>query len=170
MLFRSENAIVDVSSYYYETLRDEIAGLRPAYIYERLVLGNFAGAMLSQSLGVPYIVEYNGSEISMMRSFQGSGYLHEDVYERAELLAFEQATVISVISAEVKSSLLARGIPSSKILVNPNGADLTQYAPARQDERKTIRASLGLGDADRVVGFSGTFGGWHGVEIGRAHV
>jgi glycosyltransferase involved in cell wall biosynthesis/ubiquinone/menaquinone biosynthesis C-methylase UbiE len=160
-----ENALVEVSRYYYETLRGELETLRPAYIYERLVLGNYAGAMLSQALQVPYIVEYNGSEISMRRSFDGSRYVHEDVYERAEKLAFEQATVISVVSAEVKASLVARGVPDEKILVNPNGADLTAYAPARQDEKSTLRAELGFRSGDCVIGFSGTFGGWHGIDV-----
>ena len=161
----SENVIVDVSRYYYEKLHDEIRSLRPAYIYERLVLGNYAGAMLSQALQVPYIVEYNGSEISMRRSFDGTGYVHEDVYERAEMLAFEQATAINVISAEVKAALVARGVAETKILVNPNGADLTDYAPAGVDDRSRLRAEFGLQKSDRVVGFSGTFGGWHGVDV-----
>ena len=161
----SENVIVDVSRYYYERLRDDIQALKPAYIYERLVIGNYAGAMLSQALHVPYIVEYNGSEISMRRSFDRSGYVHEDVYERAEMLSFEQATFISVISAEVKASLVARGVPGRKILVNPNGADLTDYAPASAAAKSALRAQLGLHDSDCVVGFSGTFGGWHGVDV-----
>jgi len=163
----SENVIVEVSRYYYEQLRHAIQALalKPTYIYERLVLGNYAGAMLSQALQIPYILEYNGSEISMRRSFDRSGYIHEDVYERAELLSFEQATFISVISAEVKASLLARGVPEQKILVNPNGADLIDYAPAAAAEKHTIRTTLGFRDTDRVVGFSGTFGGWHGVDV-----
>lgn len=161
----SENVIVDVSRYYYERLRHELQDVKPAYIYERLVLGNSAGAMLSQALDVPYIVEYNGSEISMRRSFDTAGYIHEDVYERAEMLAFEQATVINVISAEVKAALVARGLPEAKILVNPNGADLTDYSPAAPAGKHEVRAELGFRDSDRVVGFSGTFGGWHGVDV-----
>src|SRR4029077_9812912 len=31
--------------------------------------------------------------------------------------------------------------------------------------KHTIRAELGFRDSDRVVGFSGTFGGWHGVDV-----
>ncbi|HVZ23121.1 MAG TPA: glycosyltransferase, partial [Vicinamibacterales bacterium] len=162
-----ENVIVEASRHYFLRLRHEITALSapPAYIYERLVLGNFAGPMLSQELGIPYIVEYNGSELSMRRSFDHSRYIHEDVYLRAEALAFEQATMISVVSSEIKSSLVARGVPAGKILVNPNGADLDAYAPASPEDKHTLRSELGLRDADRVVGFSGTFGGWHGVDV-----
>jgi glycosyltransferase involved in cell wall biosynthesis/ubiquinone/menaquinone biosynthesis C-methylase UbiE len=162
-----ENVIVEASRHYFLRLRREIAALPhpPAYIYERLVLGNFAGAMLSQSLSIPYIVEYNGSELSMRRSFDQSRYIHEDIYLRAEALAFEQATVISVVSAEVKASLVARGVPAEKVFVNPNGADLDAYAPPSESERRATRRELGFSDDDRVVGFSGTFGGWHGVDV-----
>src|SRR5205823_5396464 len=46
----------------------------------------------------------------------------------------------------------------------PNGADPHSYAPAPSEEKREIRASLGLTDADRVIGFTGTFGGWHGID------
>ena len=64
--------------HYYRSLKPALEAVRPAYIYERLCLGNYAGALLSQELGIPYIVEYNGSEISMRRSFDGTGYVYED--------------------------------------------------------------------------------------------
>src|SRR5262249_187410 len=52
-----------------------------------------------------------------------------------------------------------------RILVNPNGADLDAYAPPTDQERAELRASLGFGPDDVVVGFTGTFGGWHGVDV-----
>ena len=161
----SEDEIIAATPHYVRLLKPAFEALRPAYIYERLVLGNYAGALLSQSLQIPYIVEYNGSEISMRRSFDGTGYLYEDEYIRAEDLAFKQATMISVISEEVKSGLVSRGVPAGKILVNPNGADLDAYAPATPDERAAIRREIGFNDSDPVMGFTGTFGGWHGVDV-----
>lgn len=138
---------------------------RPAYIYERLVLGNYAGALISRQYGIPYIVEYNGSEISMRRSFDGTGFEHEATLLAAERFAFAQATLISVVSEAVGESLIALGVDREKILVNPNGADPDIYAPPSPDERTHIRTELGFGPADRVIGFSGTFGGWHGVDV-----
>jgi ubiquinone/menaquinone biosynthesis C-methylase UbiE len=60
---------------------------------------------------------------------------------------------------------VARGVDPDKILVNPNGADLTAYAPAGPAEKSAIRAELGLPVDAPVVGFTGTFGGWHGVDV-----
>jgi glycosyltransferase involved in cell wall biosynthesis/ubiquinone/menaquinone biosynthesis C-methylase UbiE len=161
----TEETIVNATSHYHVALRAAFEAIRPAYIYERLCLGNYVGALLSRQMEIPYIVEYNGSEISMRRSFDGVGYIHEKEYLQAEALAFKQATMISVVSAEVKAGLVSRGVSADKILVNPNGADLAAYAPAAADEKKAVRASAGLNPDQPVVGFTGTFGGWHGIDV-----
>lgn len=157
--------LIRASQYYYEQLYSTLKSMRPSYIYERICLGNFTGARLSQELKIPYFVEYNGSEISMRRSFDGSGYEYEDVYLKAEELAFSQATLISVVSEPIREDLVRRGVDPEKILVNPNGADPDAYAPASEEEKASIRRELGFGPEDCVIGFSGTFGGWHGVDV-----
>ena len=138
---------------------------KPTYIYERLCLGNSAGALISREYQIPYIVEYNGSEISMRRSFDGTGFAYEAAFTLAEDVAFKQATLISVVSEAVGDSLIARGVDRNKILVNPNGADPDIYSPAGPAERAALRSELGFKASDRVIGFSGTFGGWHGVDV-----
>jgi ubiquinone/menaquinone biosynthesis C-methylase UbiE/glycosyltransferase involved in cell wall biosynthesis len=160
-----EDLIVEASRHYFPILREELKRIKPAYIYERLGLGSYVAAALSQEFGIPYIVEYNGSEISMRRSFDDSGYVYEDVYLLTEELAFRQATFISVVSEEIKKTLLARGIPEAKILVNPNGADLDAYSPPTPDEQRAVRQEVGLPADSCVIGFSGTFGGWHGIDV-----
>jgi glycosyltransferase involved in cell wall biosynthesis len=139
--------------------------VRPAFIFERAVLGNVVGAWASQRFSIPYIVEYNGSEISMKRSFAGSSYQHEDMLQLAEEVAFRQATLVSVVSEHVASDVEKRGVPRERIFVNPNAVDLDAYRPPTPLERQSIRAELGFSDADRVVGFIGTFGGWHGIDV-----
>jgi len=161
----NEDDIAAATAHYVDLLRPAFRELRPAYIYERLCIGNSAGALLSAEFGIPYILEYNGSEISMRRSFEGTGYIYEAEYLEAEALAFEQATLISVVSAEIRTSLVARGVDPGKILVNPNGVDLDAYAPAPAADRAAIRAGLGFNPEDRIVGFTGTFGGWHGIDV-----
>ncbi len=161
----AEDDIVTATLHYAEIVRRYMRLARPKYIYERLALGNFAGAQMSREFGVPYFVEYNGSEISMRKSFDGHGYKYESFYLRAEEVAFKQATVISVVSEPIKEDLVGRGVPEEKILVNPNGADPRQYAPASPEEKLQIREELGLADRDLVIGFTGTFGGWHGIDV-----
>ena len=160
----NERNILRASEHYYRILKAAMQALNPSYIYERLVLGNYTGARLSQELGIPYIVEYNGSEISMKRSFEGVGYEYEQIYLRAEQAAFLQATLINVVSEPIKDDLVGRGIDPDKILVNPNGVDLGTYAPGI-NESASVREGLGLKNSIPVVGFIGTFGGWHGIDI-----
>jgi glycosyltransferase involved in cell wall biosynthesis/ubiquinone/menaquinone biosynthesis C-methylase UbiE len=161
----NEETILQATTHYYQLLKPALQALNPSYIYERLCLGNYTGVLLSQELNIPYIVEYNGSEISMMRSFGGGSYQYEDVYLKAEAAAFRQATLISVVSEVLKADLVARGVEPSKILVNPNGADLDAYAPLPPDQKSAHRQELGLNDSDCVIGFIGTFGGWHGIDV-----
>jgi glycosyltransferase involved in cell wall biosynthesis/ubiquinone/menaquinone biosynthesis C-methylase UbiE len=151
--------------HYYPILKVAFGMNRPAYIYERLCLGNFAAALVSLELGIPYILEYNGSEISMSRSFNGTSLEYERIFVRAEEAAFRQATAISVVSDVLKESLIARKVDARKILVNPNGADPQVYAPPSDVVRHALRSERGFVDGDRVVGFSGTFGGWHGIDV-----
>ncbi|HEX8028601.1 MAG TPA: methyltransferase domain-containing protein [Vicinamibacterales bacterium] len=153
------------TDYFLPIVKVAAQAVKPDYIYERLCLGNYAGAALSREYQIPYIVEYNGSEVSMRRSFDGSGFAHEAAFVAAEEAAFKQATLINVVSEAVAESLIARGVDRAKILVNPNGADPDIYAPGAPEERAALRDELGFTPADRVIGFSGTFGGWHGVDV-----
>ncbi len=160
-----DDPIVGATDHYVPLLKAAFQTIKPAYIYERLCLGNYAAAKLSHELRIPYIVEYNGSEISMARSFEGRRLFYEDELLRAEMAAFRQATIISVISERVRDSLIERGVEGWKIVVNPNGADPRTYAPPTPEARTSVRAELGFADRDVVVGFSGTFGGWHGIDV-----
>jgi glycosyltransferase involved in cell wall biosynthesis/ubiquinone/menaquinone biosynthesis C-methylase UbiE len=161
----SEANFLRATDHYYTRIRAALEALQPAYLYERLVLGNYVGARLSRDLGIPYIVEYNGSEISMSKSFGGSGFTFEDIYLQCEEAAFRQALAISVVSEPIKEDLIKRGIDPAKILVNPNGVDPGNYAPASAEEKEVLQAELGFSEKDRVIGFIGTFGGWHGIDI-----
>lgn len=161
----SEDNFIKSTAHDYLQLKTAIEILKPSYIYERLCLGNFVGAKLSRELGIPYLVEYNGSEISMHKSFGGTSFLYEKAYLKIEEAAFQQATAISVVSEVIKEHLVDRGINQDKILVNPNGVDINTYQPDSHAEKEALRAELGFYPQDRVIGFIGTFGGWHGVDI-----
>jgi len=161
----SETALCQANAFYYPRLRTAMEVLSPAFLYERLVLGNIVGARLSRELGIPYVVEFNGSELSMARSFGGRPYQMEAEFLAAERLVFQQASVINVVSEAVRDQVLAHGVAPERILVNPNGADTDRYAPAAVDDRRARRAAAGYGDDDVVIGFIGTFGGWHGIEV-----
>src|SRR5262249_17684634 len=76
-----------------------------------------------------------------------------------------QATLISVVSEPVKQDLVKRGVPVAKILVNPNGVDIAVYRPSEARAKAKLRRDFGWDESHTVIGFTGTFGGWHGIEV-----
>jgi glycosyltransferase involved in cell wall biosynthesis/SAM-dependent methyltransferase len=142
-----------------------LRALKPAYVYERLCGGNAAVAAVCRELGIPHLVEYNGSEISMSQSFGGPVPRERALYVALEDAAFQNAALVSVVSERIREDLLARGVPPAKVLVNPNGVDPSRYRPLEDADRQELRRSLGFEPGHCVVGFTGTFGGWHGIEV-----
>lgn len=134
---------------------------KPHLIYQRYSLNNFTGVFLSTEFHVPFILEYNGSEVWIARNW-GRRLKHEKLGKNIELLNFNAAHLITVVSRPLKEEIIRYGVPSKKILVNPNGVDPQRYHPGIDGSR--IRKQYGLEDKT-VVGFIGTFGNWHGAEV-----
>lgn len=160
-----EFALVTTGESYAGVIAALIRFYKPAFVFERLVLGNAVTARACAEAGVPYIAEFNGSELTMSKVFGGRAMNNADKLQAIEKECFDLADIISVVSEPVKETVVALGVPAGKILVNPNSVDLEAYGPLAADERRALRTSLGFSDDDVVLGFCGTFGGWHGIEV-----
>ena len=132
-----------------------------SFVYQRYSLNNFSGARLAIERGIPFVLEYNGSEIWMSRNW-GTPLEHEALSEKIEHANFAVADLIVVVSQPMADELIARQVPAGKILVNPNGVEPDRYSP--DVDASGLRARLGL-DGKIVIGFIGTFGPWHGAEV-----
>lgn len=132
-----------------------------SFIYQRYSLYNYTGLNLARQYNIPFVLEYNGSEIWVARHW-GRPLKYETLAQRIELLNLRSAHMIVVVSAPLKSELIQRGIPQEKILVNPNGVDPDRYNPDL--DGSFIRRKYGLNDKV-IIGFIGTFGKWHGAEV-----
>jgi glycosyltransferase involved in cell wall biosynthesis len=154
-----------------ETLEQEttraLAGRTPSFVYQRYSVNNYTGLRVARKAGVPFVVEYNGSEIWMSRHW-GRPLAHEKLSDRIERLNLQSADLVVVVSIAMKDEIVARGVDAERVLVNPNGVDTNRYSPAV--DGSAVRTKYGL--EDRVtVGFIGTFGPWHGAEtLARAYV
>lgn len=148
--------------------------IRPDVIYQRHTAASFVGAYLAKKYGVPFILEFNSSEVWKMRNWKTSEKMckrmlktfYNYVFQSRLVAAVEKynlqnAAVIVVVSDALKDGLVAQGIPESRILVNPNGVDVEKFRPGIGGE--FIRKKLSL-EHKKVIGFIGTFGQWHGVE------
>lgn len=72
------------------------------------------------------------------------------------------ADAVSVICEGLRRDLVARGVPADKIMIAPNGVDLTLFGdPPPRDA--ALAAELGLDDAP-VIGFVGSFYAYEGLD------
>ena len=108
----------------------EFHARRPTMIYQRYSQYNYAGAYLAAKWEVPFVLEYNGSEVWMARNW-GSPLRFQRWAESIEMANLNAADAIVVVSAPMKEELVQRGIAAGKILVNPNGVDVERFNAER---------------------------------------
>lgn len=143
-----------------DALPNVLGRRRPSLFYQRYARWNIAGLAAARRAGVPFVLEYNGSELWMASNW-GNPIRRLDVARRVEDAVVTNADLVVVVSAALQAELVGRGVPLERILVNPNGVDPERFSP--DVDGRPVRARHGL-KGRRVVGFIGTFGPWHGAE------
>ena len=138
-----------------------IDGQRVSFVYQRYSLNSYAGLRIARRLRVPFILEYNGSEIWMARHW-GHPLKYEALATRIELLNLQAADLVVVVSRAMQEELRGRGVDARRILVNPNAVDTARYSPDIDGTRVLDRFGW---RGKIVVGFIGTFGPWHGAHV-----
>jgi len=149
-----------------KAMLDEPRTSKPALVYQRLSLADFTGALVARELGVPLVVEYNGSEAWIAAKW-GRGLRFQKLAETAEDVMLRHAHAIVVVSDVLRDELLERGVEADRITTYPNCIDPRQFDPAKfsRDRSEELRASIDA-PADAIIGtFVGTFGAWHGSEV-----
>ena len=136
-------------------------GRSVSFIYQRYSTNNYSGLTLARRHRVPFVLEYNGSEVWIGRNW-GRRLRYEKLSLDIELLNLHAADLVVVVSEPMRDELLARGVDASRILVNPNGVDPEAYRP--DIDGTQVRAQWSL-EGKIVIGFIGTFGPWHGAEV-----
>lgn len=161
-IFGVGNAIYNLTSW--PAFNRLIKKLKPDVIYHRYSLLSRVAIQLAKRYKIPLILEFNGSEVWVAKNWKIPLYSLKAV-ARNERYCLENAAVIVVVSQPIKNDLVKDGIPSQKILVNPNGADLDEYHPHlfTLGEKNALKKKLGISKDASVVGFIGTFGQWHGA-------
>jgi glycosyltransferase involved in cell wall biosynthesis len=152
-----ERAVVEVARH----------GLPPyAFLYQRNSIGSYAGVAASRRFATPLVLEYNGSEVWTAKRW-GHGLRYEDLALLAEETSLKHAALIVTVSDVLREELIERGVPAERVVMHPNGVDADRYSPTLLDdgERVALRARHGIAPGALVVGFIGTFGQWHGVDV-----
>jgi glycosyltransferase involved in cell wall biosynthesis len=150
----------------YRTARHVLKHTEVRFIYQRMSLGNYAGVALSRRLGVPLVLEYNGSEAWVAKNWGRSLRFH-DTAALAEDVSIRHAHLIVTVSDVLRDELLDRGVESRRIVTYPNCIDPKAFNPdhfAAEANART-RREVGFEPDDVVATFIGTFGQWHGVDV-----
>ncbi len=135
---------------------------QPSFIYQRYSTYNFSGIQLAKYYRVPFVLEFNGSEVWVHRHWGGHALKYEPLAKQIEMLNLKASDLVVVVSQPLKDELIAKGIDPKKVLVNPNGVDPDTYSP--DIDGTSVRQKQQLKNKI-VLGFIGTFGKWHGAEI-----
>jgi glycosyltransferase involved in cell wall biosynthesis len=133
-------------------------------VYERNSLHRFGVAMACKRLGIPYILYFEADDILendvMKKPITGLLRLQASFAIRYNLNA---ADCVICVSEPLKTHLTQKwNIPTEKIIVFPNVADIQRFRPDAVDARTKIRKSLGMGNVPIVI-FVGNFYEWHDV-------
>ncbi len=137
------------------------AGRAGRFIYQRFSGHNWTGAALSRRMGLAFVLEFNGSHIWTSRNWVRP-LRYEAISARLERASLAAADLVTVVSEPLRDVVLEQGVPAHRVLVNPNGVDTERFTPERDGGAVRRRHDLG---SRLVIGFIGTFGPWHGVEV-----
>jgi glycosyltransferase involved in cell wall biosynthesis len=142
-------------------VRELLAKKRPRLLYQRHGKFLFAGALLSRLMGIPLILEYNGSEDWMAKHWDPTRF--SPWLRLCEKVSVKAASLIVVVSNPLKQQLMEIGVPEARILLNLNAVDPEWFYPHCGGAK--LRKDLGFQAEDVVVCCVATFSYWHGVTV-----
>ncbi|HEY0150154.1 MAG TPA: TIGR04063 family PEP-CTERM/XrtA system glycosyltransferase [Allosphingosinicella sp.] len=128
------------------------------------VLNALAALPVAKKRGLPLIYEIRAfwEDAAVGNGTGTENSLRYKLIKLAETRAARQADAVAVICEGLRRDLIARGIPAEKIIVSPNGVDMSLFGnPVPADLNLARR--LGLQGAD-VVGFIGSFYDYEGLD------
>jgi glycosyltransferase involved in cell wall biosynthesis len=161
LFFFRESKLLSYNVRFVVTVWRRLRGRRAGFLYQRHGRFVFAGALLSLFLGLPLVLEYNGSEDWFADHWDPARF--RSWLRLCEQVSIERSHLIVVVSEALRQELLRRGVPGEKILLNPNGVDPVVFQPGRGGQE--TREQLGLCPSDIVVCFVGTFHYFHGIKV-----
>jgi glycosyltransferase involved in cell wall biosynthesis len=139
---------------------------KPTFVYQRLSGGDWSGVQVADALGIPLVVEYNGSELWIAKNWGRKVRCAAEI-QMAEEAMLRRADLVFTVSQPLCDELLARNVAPDRVAWYPNCVDPTIFNPAAIPEavRTATRGQLGAEPDDFVFLFLGTFGLWHGAEV-----
>jgi glycosyltransferase involved in cell wall biosynthesis len=142
-----------------------VAELRPAVLHPTTNHPNAQVALaLRERYPVKVVYEVRGFLEETWRSRTGGGDT-ADRYVRGrevETACMAAADGVVTLSETMKADIVARGIPSEKVVVVPNAVDPARFAPRPRDE--ALFAHLGFERGETVLGYVSSMVAYEGIQ------
>jgi glycosyltransferase involved in cell wall biosynthesis len=130
------------------------------FIFQHLHDFNYSSSIVKRKTGIPTLIHVDSIELWVKKNW---GKLYFDkLLKWAEEIQWNYCDAILTVSNVVKEDLIRFGVDEKKIFINPNGVNPEIFHPEISGQR--IREKYNL-DKKFVIGFTGSFGQWHGVEV-----
>jgi len=138
------------------------AQISPCLVYQRHAYQSVAGMNIARDLAVPFVLEWNASEMWVRRNWWLSDPLKslsrqfEKVAELRETRVVGSAAVVAAVSEIAARMACDAGATPQSVVVVPNAADMVDIPPPSPLPDRAPGA---------LLGWVGTFGPWHGAEV-----
>ncbi|MDP8912610.1 MAG: glycosyltransferase, exosortase A system-associated [Pseudomonadota bacterium] len=142
-----------------------VADWRPDQLHVHSpVLNVLAALPVARRRAIPLLYEIRAfwEDAAVGNGTGSEGSLRYRLTRMFETRAARQADAVAVICEGLRGDLIQRGIDAAKIMVSPNGVDMSLFGNPPPPNRDFAR-SLGLDEAD-VVGFIGSFYDYEGID------
>ena len=155
-------------------LKKSILFLKPDFIYHRYTGYTFFVTALAKRLNIPLILEFNSFDSWKLKYWERSNNAFKKFIQQFILFRIVKAienfnlgrsSLIVTVSNPLRDDLLKMGFPKGKIMVIPNGFDPKKFNTklVTNEQCESLKRELKVSNGKIIVGFSGTFGPWHGI-------
>jgi len=129
------------------------------------VLNAMPALRVGRELGIPVVYEVRAfwEDAAVDHGTTTEGSLRYRFTRRLETHALHRADHVFTICEGLRSDIVARGIPSSRVSVIANAVDIDSFSLGGQADQ-ALKASLGLQGAE-VIGFIGSFYAYEGLDL-----
>lgn len=140
--------------------------VRPDILHAHSPVLNVLPALrVGKRMGIPVVYEVRAfwEDAAVDHGDTTEGSLRYRLTHWVETWALRRARHVFTICEGLRSDIVARGIPTTKVTVIPNAVDLEAFEPGGQPVA-ALKARLGLQGAS-VIGFIGSFYAYEGLDL-----
>ena len=128
-------------------------------------LNAIAALRAGRKFGIPVVYEVRAfwEDAAVDHGTSTENGLRYKLTRGLETYALKRADAVTTICEGLRSDIVARGIPASKVTVIPNAVDIDKFAVGGEADME-LKRQLGL-EHKRLIGFIGSFYAYEGLDI-----